>query len=144
MSAELNFIDLDFITPRQQFIREQIQNFLNKNHFKQVRIYIEDKDNTFLGIALSLYNYQNIYIHTEIIIPAIQEHSIYDIENDSDFNQCDGIIMFKQIGDSNKNDIHFAEDIIKNKKAAIVTFETKSDYGVYDVYSMGMYIDPLW
>ena len=138
----LNVIDLQIIDPIKQSIVNQVHQWLDQNYFQRTHIYIEKKNNPFLEIALSMYNYKMIYnngFKTEIIVPAIQENSVYTIEDDSEFEQCDSVIMYKQIGNSNKNDIQISTDTINNRPAIIITFETKSDYGVYDTYSMDMY-----
>ena len=113
-----------------------IKSFIDKYNLKTVKILIEDKDNTFLGVSQSPFKYIYQYNSAQITVPAYDNQFDYkQFSNDGDKK----VIIIRQVGSCSNDSMECYEDRFDNKDALIIQYNTKSKYGVYSGDSMDLY-----
>ena len=129
-----------YIKSQQKKIIKALHRYLNKNHIKQIYIYVANATNEFLNESVNSLLYLQQYKDTTIINPAFYYKG--DYRKNINFDKITNLIIVDQ-KQSDVNDIKYHIGTFIDKPTFFITFNTIISYGIYESEYQDMFFDSL-
>ena len=126
-----------------ELITNQVKNFIDKYHIKNLKMYIEDKNNVFTQMSQAHLEYEYTYNNASLTVYAVEDADCFNYKNDDEFKDLEYIILIRQKGSCINNDIDIYEEQFEDKTALIIQYNTISSYGQYLGSSSNLYFQLL-